>query len=399
MSASAAVPAPKVLLFDRWLRVQLAATPPLTGDFHYQWLRSQCELDRHPQTGERVVDVSEISPTIAPLLAELAPESELAPEGELIVRWDEPGQRTSRYPLAWLRQHAYALNQPAPEPPPAELSTITLPAGRYDSDASLAAAALSTLHAAGAVVVRGYRRPGADAVTPADTEALIAALAAAGLAVVGTHFGRIEDLRTDNTTNQNTDQLGYTDAAIEAHTDQPFLQQPPRYQLLHCMRPAAVGGDNYVVDGLAAARYLGALDAEALRILRSTQVHFHRQQRAFTSLVVSPILSLREDGEFLIRYSYFTMAPQRLPFSQMEGWYRAYRRFADIVRSPANQYRLRLEAGDFLLYDNHRMLHARTAFQGARWLRGVYFDAVGAGEERGRRPTPRGELPPTQAAL
>ena len=32
--------------------------------------------------------------------------------------------------------------------------------------------------------------------------------------MVETHFGRIEDLRTDNTTNQNTDQLGYTDAAI-----------------------------------------------------------------------------------------------------------------------------------------------------------------------------------------
>lgn len=393
MSASAAVPASKVLLFDRWLRVQLAATPPLTGDFHYQWLRSQCELDRHPQTGERVVDVSEIAPTIAPLAAELSPDD------ELVVRWDEPGQRTSRYSLAWLRQHAYALNQEAPVPPPAETSAITLHAGRYKSDASLTAAALSTLQAAGAVVVRGYRRPGTAAVEPADTEALITAFLAAGLAVVGTHFGRIEDLRTDNTTNQNTDQLGYTDAAIEAHTDQPFLEQPPRYQLLHCLRPAAVGGDNYVVDGLAAARYLGALDAEALRTLRSTSVHFHRRQRAFESLVVAPILSLREDGEFMIRYSYFTMAPQRLPFSQMDGWYRAYRRFAAIVRSPAHQYRLRLEAGDFLLYDNHRMLHARTAFQGARWLRGVYFDAVGD-EGKRSRPSARGEgLPPTQAAL
>ena len=34
----------------------------------------------------------------------------------------------------------------------------------------------------------------------------------------------------------------------------------------------------------------------------------------------------------------------------------------------------RLEAGDFLLYDNWRMLHARTSFTGARWVRGVYFD-------------------------
>lgn len=48
-----------------------------------------------------------------------------------------------------------------------------------------------------------------------------------GASVVETHFGRIEDLRTDNTTNQNTDQLGYTDAAINLHTDQPFIADPP----------------------------------------------------------------------------------------------------------------------------------------------------------------------------
>ena len=45
--------------------------------------------------------------------------------------------------------------------------------------------------------------------------------------MVETHFGRIEDLRTDNTTNQNTDQLGYTDAAINLHTDQPYIADPP----------------------------------------------------------------------------------------------------------------------------------------------------------------------------
>ena len=44
------------------------------------------------------------------------------------------------------------------------------------------------------------------------------------------------------------------------------------------------------------------------------------------------------------------------------------------MRAPQNQYRFALAAGDFVLYDNFRMMHARTAFRGARWLRGVYFD-------------------------
>ena len=35
-----------------------------------------------------------------------------------------------------------------------------------------------------------------------------------------------------------------------------------------------------------------------------------------------------------------------------------------------------LSPGDFLLYDNHRILHGRTAFRGARWVRGIYFDPI-----------------------
>jgi len=58
----------------------------------------------------------------------------------------------------------------------------------------------------------------------------------------------------------------------------------------------------------------------------------------------------------------------------MEAFYRAYQRFAALTLDPANQYRFGLRAGDFLLYDNWRMLHARTGFAGARWVRGVYFD-------------------------
>ena len=371
MSALATMP--WVQLHDSWLRLHFSAAPPDSADFHYQWLRGQCDKDRHPLTRERIVDASEIAAGIRPLSASVLPDGD-AESGALIVRWDEPGARTSRYPLDWLRQHAYALNQAPPTPPPADVEALTLQARDHEDDDSLAAAALRRLSESGAVVVRGYGRRADGTAAPQDTEALITAFAAAGLTVIGTHFGRIEDLRTDNTTNQNTDQLGYTDSAIEAHTDQPFLPQPPRYQLLHCMQAAADGGDNYVVDGLMAARYLAAVDAEAFRTLRRVKVHFHRRQRAFESLVIAPILSLSEDGGFLIRYSYFTMAPQKLPFAEMDGWFRAYRRFAAIVREPAHRYKLRLLPGDFLLYDNHRMLHARTAFTGARWVRGVYFD-------------------------
>ena len=74
------------------------------------------------------------------------------------------------------------------------------------------------------------------------------------------------------------------------------------------------------------------------------------------------------------RSSYFTYAPLNLPFDRMEQWYRAYQTFTRLTESPASQYRFKLQAGDFVLYDNYRMLHGRTAFSGARWMKGIYFD-------------------------
>jgi gamma-butyrobetaine dioxygenase/trimethyllysine dioxygenase len=140
------------------------------------------------------------------------------------------------------------------------------------------------------------------------------------------------------------------------------------------MRPAQRGGENTVVDARQAARYLARLDREAYDLLTQISVSFHRRQKAFESVIHSPILSTSDTGEFLIRYSYFTMDPFQVPFDRMEPWYRAYKRFAALVRDPRHQYQFRLGGGDFVLYDNHRMLHARSGFSGPRWLRGVYFD-------------------------
>jgi gamma-butyrobetaine dioxygenase len=349
-----------VELRDRWLRVHL---PRGHADFHYKWLRLACDGDRHPLTRERTLDSCDVADDVRPRAAWVA-------DGALHVDW-QGEERRSRYGLAWLEEHAYALLRDAAPPPPCDVDAVSLVwSERALGDVAVEALAVVERH--GLAVVR---RASARAVPEDETEALIDAFGAAGLAVVGTHFGRVEDLRTDNTTNANTDQLGYTDAPIELHTDQPFLDHPPRYQLLQSLRTATAGGENYLVDARAAADHLRSEDAEAYRLLSSVPVRFHRRQRAFERLVVSPILGVGPDGRFLVRYSYFTTEPHRLPFAELEPYLRAYDRFARLVRDPRHQVRFALAPGDFVLYDNHRMLHARTAFSGPRWVRGVYFDA------------------------
>jgi len=281
------------------------------------------------------------------------------------IEWSEhAGAHRSAYRLSWLRAHAYALNRADIPPPSNDISQLQVHADRLPPSAALNGVCLDHLQRFGAIIVRGAGM---------DTEMLIDDFTRAGLAVVTTHFGRIEDLRTDNVTNQNTDQLGYTDAPVHLHTDQPFLDEPPRFQMLHCMRAADEGGDSYIVDGKQAALYLRSLDSSAFTLLTTIPVRFHRKQRNFERLKESPVIELRGESVFRVRSSYFTMAPHTTPFDQMEEWYRAYKRFASLINDPRHQYRFRLEGGDFLVYDNYRMLHARTAFSGPRWVRGVYF--------------------------
>ena len=353
---------------ERWLRVHFGAGPSAHADFHWFWLRHQCDRDRHPLTGERTLDAADVPLDIRPRSVAL---DEAA--GRVVIAWDEPSGRESAYPLSWLQAHAYAPDRAEVPPPPSDVGRVTLDAGQGTGAAAVVDACLGRLRRDGLAVVRRFSG-GPGRAPEDDTEPLIEAFAAAGLALIGTHFGRVEDLRTDNTTNQNTDQLGYTDAGIDLHTDQPFLDRPPRYQLLQCIRAADEGGENYLVDALAAARYLESIDAPAFGLVSTVPVRFHRKQRAFERVVVSPILTMNGPEGFQVRSSYFTLAPFDRPFAEMEAWFRAYQRFAGVVRDRRHQYRFTLEPGDFVIYDNHRMLHARTAFSGPRWLRGVYFD-------------------------
>ena len=343
---------------DLFLRVHFA--DGTYADFHYFWLRHNCECCRHPQTGERTLCSSDVPMGLRPTSTTLNADG-----SAVTILWNEPSGHRSEYRLDWLRDHAYALNREDVPPPASDMSRLGVEYTQLAPSLLLRDVCRDHVARVGAIVVRNFGT---------NTDELIDDLARTGLTIVPTHFGRIEDLRTDNTTNANTDQLGYTDAPVNLHTDQPFLDEPPRYQVLHCMQPADQGGDSVVVDAWQAARYLRSLDAPAFEMLTCIPVHFHRRQKKFERLQVAPIIELRDSEIFRVRSSYFTMAPHRVPFAEMEQWYRAYNRFIDVANEPRHQYRFRLHAGDFLMYDNFRMLHARTGFVGSRWMRGIYFN-------------------------
>ena len=76
------------------------------------------------------------------------------------------------------------------------------------------------------------------------------------------------------------------------------------------------------------------------------------------------------------------MRPLRRPYAEVTAFYTAYRRWAELLERPERQLNLRLAPGDCLVFDNTRVLHARTAFslsagERRRHLQGCYADLDG----------------------
>jgi len=125
-------------LHDRWLRVFFDGRGH--ADFHYRWLRHKCDQDLHPTTKERMLCSSELPD-------ELRASTATVSDSTLIVTWS-PGDRTSRYPLGWLEEHAYARDRGAAAIP-SDVAAITIDGATLPLRAARAIAWSAAFHAAG----------------------------------------------------------------------------------------------------------------------------------------------------------------------------------------------------------------------------------------------------------
>ena len=74
-----------------------------------------------------------------------------------------------------------------------------------------------------------------------------------------------------------------------------------------------------------------------------------------------------------------------MPRDTPPEFYTALERFSNLMEGPEARFEYTLKEGDVVIFDNRRVLHARTAFMEAeegadgeetnRWLKGCYFEA------------------------
>jgi gamma-butyrobetaine dioxygenase len=332
------------------------------------WLRHNCPCPdcRDPVTGQRLVEITQISNgPWATVTAEFAGSIEVtfAPDGHrsvfsrawlaasaLDVGGVDADLRTEDGKALWRAAPASGGGGPAAGLPLVELAAVPAAdwAG-YLADDSVRVSVLDTVVRYGAGLLRGVPGSGGMVTAVAETFGYVRE----------TNYGRIFDVRVV----ADPANLAFTSRAIAPHTDNPYRDPVPTLQLLHCLRDASLGGETVLVDGFAAAAALRAVDPLSFGVLTDTPIPFAYVDKETSLTACQPLISLTRRGRITgVRLNNRSMQPVRLPPAEAEAVYGAYRAWAAIVARPEFALHLRLTPGDCLVFDNTRILHARTAF-------------------------------------
>ena len=165
--------------------------------------------------------------------------------------------------------------------------------------------------------------------------------------------------------------IGNTHRAVPPHTDEGYWQYPSGIIFIACDNQSADGeGWSVLVDGFQVAQLLREEDPDAFEILSTVTMHFHRVHPKEMDLrALGRVLCLDSDGDLVgVRYPARNTAPLDIPEDLVEPMYRALWKFSAGINDPANVLRFRMEHGDCMVFDNHRVFHGREAFTGERRL-------------------------------
>lgn len=193
-------------------------------------------------------------------------------------------------------------------------------------------------------------------------------------------------LTWDVISKPQAENVAYTNEFLCLHQDLMYWNDPPKIQLLHCLANECAGGDSLFSDGFRAAVEFKIRRPEQWDILRLKRVLFHYARNG--NFYRRERTVIKQKGRF-IPDSIHWSPPFQGPFppnanrgdkfnKHLPAWRDAAEAFRDSLEAPENMLQYRLQPGDCVLFDNHRVLHGRTQFDvsaGHRHLHGTYIDA------------------------
>ncbi|ELR02262.1 hypothetical protein GMDG_05332 [Pseudogymnoascus destructans 20631-21] len=209
-------------------------------------------------------------------------------------------------------------------------------------------------------------------VSPEKTEELLNRIAF----IRETHYGAFYDFTSDLTMKDTA----YTTLALPAHTDTTYFTDPSGLQLFHLLSHSGHGGASLLVDGFSCASQLLSRDPRAYDILSRVPVPWHASGNegvVITPATWVPVLTLDgEGGVRQLRWNNDDRAsmPVENAGVEYEEWFEAARVWNEIITEGRNEYWGQLVPGRPVIFDNWRVMHARSAFEGKRRMCGGYIN-------------------------
>ena len=331
--------------------------------FNYHWLRDNCPASFHPETRERSFDIFHLSEPPRPAAAHV--------EGDtLVIDWAGEDHVT-RLPLALLAEYADG----ARRPDPADLPRRAWYGDHYPDVArfawpDLAASPEARVAYIEALIVEGV----AFVEQMPDSDQGLTDLAELLGHVRPTFFGAYFDVRT----HINPSNTAYTSAALELHTDVPAEELAPGIQYLHCRRNSVQGGRSLFADAVAVASDFRARDPEGFRLLSEIDIPYFCEHDDYDMRSYQRVIELDRHGEVSgVTISQHMLDRIDLPQELLDRYYPAFCRFGRMLQEDRYLMRFLLKAGECIVFDNHRVVHGREAYEatsGERHLRGCYTD-------------------------
>ncbi|KAG1733281.1 gamma-butyrobetaine hydroxylase, partial [Suillus lakei] len=360
--------------------------PALGASFPHRWLRDACQCTAcvHPSTSQKLHRTSDIAADVRPV-----PHGVTFQDSGIHVEWAD--NHKSFYEHSFL-EHVQPLSW--------DVSTISQIPDLYMTYEAIKKparllSAITQLTRYGLLLITGVPNTEHE-----NKTCELRKLANIFGELRETFYGELWDVKNV----RNSKNIAYTNLDLGMHMDLLYFQHPPRYQILHCLRNRVVGGTSRFVDGLRAAETLRKTHPVDFDTLATTPVPFHYVNDGHHLHYEHPTIELASLPAAIstgspttdisapsvpevkhVNYSPPFQAPLLLD-STPPAFYSALGRYAALLDDPLNILEYTLREGDAVLFDNRRVLHARTSFtddgssvdaygETNRWLKGCYLEA------------------------
>lgn len=179
--------------------------------------------------------------------------------------------------------------------------------------------------------------------------------------------------------------VAYTNQFLGFHMDLLYMNEPPGYQLLHCLENSCEGGESLFVDTFKAAFLLKQNSPEKFDLLTKRKLAYEYRHENSIYYNEWPVIEKNPYHKTTIgRVNYSPPFQSALPYTHSKPAWKEHMAFADALKSfsnfmelPRNIFQLKLNPGECVIFANRRVAHARRQFDtvsGSRWLAGAYVD-------------------------